>query len=286
MRARRYPARVYTEHLRIPVGPGYLHVERMGRGGPAVVLLHGFGSSAFQWRAVAPTLAARGLVVVSVDLLGYGESDRPLSAPTGPAAQAEYLELALTALRLGSASVLGQGLGALVGLLLAADDPKRVTRIGCLDPLDPDDLPGPAIRSMQRHSALAALSAKSLFGARPLLEPLVSEALAPEVPHAERLIARYLAPFAGDTGMADLLQLAGAVTLTDDERARLRGVGGPVHFWLGYREGERHAETVAAWEARLPAASISASETREPSGRLLSETAPAELLTALGAWLT
>ncbi len=286
MRARRYPARVYTEHLRIPVGPGYLHVERMGRGGPAVVLLHGFGSSAFQWRAVAPALAARGMVVVSVDLLGYGESDRPVGAPAGPAAQAEYLERALTALRLGSASVLGQGMGALVALLLAADDPKRVSRIGCLDPLDPDDLPGPAIRAMQRHSALAALTANSLFGARPLLEPLVSDALTPELPHTERLLARYLAPFAGSTGMAELLQLAGTVTLTDEERAHLSSVSGPVHFWLGYREGERHADTVAVWERRLPAATISASETLEPSGRFLSETAPAELITALGTWLT
>ena len=54
----RYPPHVYTEHLRIPVGSGALHVERVGRAGRAVVLLHGFGTCAFLWRAVAPQLAA------------------------------------------------------------------------------------------------------------------------------------------------------------------------------------------------------------------------------------
>ena len=44
---------MYTEHLRIPVGVGFLHVERTGRGGPPVILLHGYGTCTFLWRAIA-----------------------------------------------------------------------------------------------------------------------------------------------------------------------------------------------------------------------------------------
>ena len=47
---------MYTEHLRIPVGAGAQHIERVGRGGKPIVLLHGFGTSAFfvaESRAVA-----------------------------------------------------------------------------------------------------------------------------------------------------------------------------------------------------------------------------------------
>jgi pimeloyl-ACP methyl ester carboxylesterase len=61
---------MYTEHLRIPVGAGSLHVERVGRAGPAVVLLHGFGSCSFLWRAVAPRLADAGYTALAIDLLG------------------------------------------------------------------------------------------------------------------------------------------------------------------------------------------------------------------------
>jgi len=45
--------------FRVPVGPGAMHVERFGFGGTPVVLLHGFGTSAFLWRHVAPMLAVR-----------------------------------------------------------------------------------------------------------------------------------------------------------------------------------------------------------------------------------
>ena len=92
--------------FRVPVGPGTLHVERYGFGGPAVVLIHGFATSSFLWRRLGPMLAVEGHRVFAIDLLGYGESDRPFDAEYGIRAQAEYVDRALTALRLSSASVL------------------------------------------------------------------------------------------------------------------------------------------------------------------------------------
>lgn len=286
VRSRRYPARVYTEHLMIPVGPGRLHVARTGRGGPAVVLLHDFGASAFQWRAVAPVLANAGATVVAVDLLGFGESDRPVGSATGPGAQADYLERALTALRLGSVQIVGQGLGALVALLIAAAHPARVRQLGLIDPLDPDDLPGPAIRAMQRGSARAALTANTLFGARPLLEVLLAEGLPEDHPNADRLLARTLAPFVGSDGMAELLQLAGTVALDDWERQQLRQVTAPVHCWLGHGDGPRAGSTLPPWTRQLPTAPVTVGETGQPVGAWVGETAPAAIATAIGAWLT
>ena len=74
-----------------------MHVERFGFGGTPVVLLHGFGTSAFLWRHVAPMLAVRQMTAYAVDLFGYGESDRPFDADFGVRAQADYLDRALTA---------------------------------------------------------------------------------------------------------------------------------------------------------------------------------------------
>jgi pimeloyl-ACP methyl ester carboxylesterase len=286
----RYPAFVYTEHLRIPVGTGALHVERLGRGGPAVVLLHGFGSCSFLWRAIAPVLAGDGYTVVAVDLLGHGESDRPTDAPYSLGAQAEYVERALTAMRLGEVSVVGQDMGALVGLLLAAQHPSRVRRVALLEPLDPDDLPGPAIRSLQRNSALTALTAQSLFGARPLLATLLEGAVSSPDLLSDRLLARYLAPFVGSQGAAQLLQLASAVELSGDERHSLRDVQTDILLWCGVAgedpTDDEGARRTARWTQLLPAAQVQTVAALHRAGTLVAEDAPEALVSALRPWIT
>jgi pimeloyl-ACP methyl ester carboxylesterase len=52
-----------------------LRYVRAGQG-PAVVLVHGFGSSLATWKDVIPVLA-RGHEVVALDLPGFGFSDQP-----------------------------------------------------------------------------------------------------------------------------------------------------------------------------------------------------------------
>jgi len=70
-----------------------------GHGGTAVILLHGFGTCNFLWRAIAPTITAAGHTAYSVRSARPGQSDRPLDADFGIAAQAEYLDAAMTVLR-------------------------------------------------------------------------------------------------------------------------------------------------------------------------------------------
>lgn len=275
---------MYTEHLRIPVGAGSLHVERVGRAGPAVVLLHGFGSCSFLWRAVAPRLADAGYTALSIDLMGHGESDRPIDGSFGLGAQTEYVERALTALRLAQVTIVGQDMGALVGLLVAAQRPERSAKLALLEPLDPDDLPGPAIRSLQRTSALSALTANALFGARPLLEPFLRDAVADPAHMPDLLVARYLAPFVGSGGAAQLLQRASAVTITDDERQRLGDVRGDILLWTGARDADDDlAARIERWRGVLPFASVHPIAVR-PCGTLVAEDAPAALVAALLAW--
>lgn len=284
---------MYTEQLRIPVGVGALHAERLGRGGPVVVLLHGFGTCTFLWRAVAPTLAEAGCTVVSLDLLGFGESDRPANVDYALPAQAEYVERALTTLRLGAVSLVGQDTGALVALLLAARAPRRVTRLALLEPPAPDDLPGPAIRSLQRESARSALSANSLFGARPLLEPLLAAGVTDRDDMPERLVMRYLAPWVGTNGAAELLQLASAVSLTAEPgrpEPALDTVTGQLLLWCGSdappSRGDDAAARVGAWQRRLPRATVRPLVTTRPPGMLVAEDTPAALAAALRAWST
>lgn len=275
---------MYTEHLRIPVGAGSLHAERVGRGGHPIVLIHGFGTCAFLWRSVAPRLADAGYTAISFDLLGYGESDRPLDMPYGLAAQAEYVERALTALRLPAVTVVGQDIGGIVALLLAAQRTRRVARLALINPPDMLDLPGPEVRALQRTSARAALGANALFGALTLLDSLLRGGVAHPEHMSERLVARYLAPYVGSEGVGHLLQLASALELSEDEQPRAGDVRAPALIIRGERDAWTTDETIASVSAQLPGI---ATETRgmRDVGHLAAEDAPDELTALLRAWI-
>lgn len=286
-----YPCAVPVDHLRIPVGVGAVHVERHGRDGPALVLLHGFGTCTFLWRAIAPALAARGFVVAAIDLLGFGESDRPADVSYTPLAQARYVGEAMAALRLPPCTVVGQDLGALVALLLAAQAPSRVRRLALLEPLRPDELPGPAIRALQRTSVASALTARTLFGARPFLEPYLQQAVGSRAAMPERLVLRYLAPWIGTAGAAELLQMAAAVSRPDEygpPAADLSAMSTEVLLWCGGDTPPRSPadapSRIAGWRQLLPRARIAPLVTTRPPGMLVAEDTPQALTAALAAW--
>src|SRR5207237_5995524 len=120
--------------LRAPVGPGAMHVERYGHGGTAVILLHGFGTCNFLWRAIAPSITSAGHTAYSVDLLGHGQSDRPLDADFGIAAQAEYLDAAMTVLRVSRGVIVGVDLHVDVVMSLVADRAECVEKHVLINP--------------------------------------------------------------------------------------------------------------------------------------------------------
>uniref|UniRef100_A0A7N0THL0 AB hydrolase-1 domain-containing protein n=1 Tax=Kalanchoe fedtschenkoi TaxID=63787 RepID=A0A7N0THL0_KALFE len=56
---------------------GYsIRYQYSGAGGPALVLIHGFGANSEHWRKNIPALA-RSHRVYAIDLIGYGYSDKP-----------------------------------------------------------------------------------------------------------------------------------------------------------------------------------------------------------------
>lgn len=273
---------MYVEHLRIPVGPGSLHAERLGRGGPPVVLVHGFGTCTFLWRHVAPVLAQAGFTVLSVDLLGYGESDQPEDASYTPAAQAEYLARAVAALRLSEITVVGQDIGAIVALLLASNPRSRLKSAILVSPSDPDDLPGTPIRALQRASARVVLSANSLFGAKALLEPLLLDAVSDPASMPERLVARYLAPYVGPEGASQLLQRAGALEVQAAEREAMASLTSAVLIVEGAAGSPRPS---LSWASVLPLAPVTFERIADARS-LLPEEAPDALAALLRDWLS
>jgi 2-hydroxymuconate-semialdehyde hydrolase len=88
--------------------------------GPVVVLLHGFPQSSFVWRDLGPLLSSRFRVIVP-EMLGTGDSEKPVGVPLGIIAQAGYIDELLDGLGVERYAVIGHSVGGGVAQLLAMD---------------------------------------------------------------------------------------------------------------------------------------------------------------------
>jgi 3-oxoadipate enol-lactonase len=118
-----------------------LHHTRQGRSGPAVVLLHGLGSSGADWPEQQAVLEAR-YRVIAVDLPGHGASPLP-PGPLTVEGMAAAVAALLAELDEPPAHVLGLSLGACVALRLALGAPARVRSLTLVNPFARLQLAGP-----------------------------------------------------------------------------------------------------------------------------------------------
>jgi len=261
-----------ADHLRVPAGPGALHVARYGHGGRAVILLHGFATSGFLWRNVAATIAREGHTAYAVDLMGYGESDRPLDGDYSIAAQTEYLQHALASLRIPSAMLVGLGIGGGIALRFAVLHPARVERLTLVNSVAFDECPGRDVRMVQLGAARFAIRVtQGLLGAAPVLRRVLEESVARADAMPARLVARYLAPYVGSDGVAHLLTLARALHAADVEELDLSTLRMPTEIiW-----GEVDPWLDPGLPERLQAAIASSALVRLPDvGRFVPEEVP------------
>ena len=101
-----------------------------GEGLP-LVLLHGAGDNALDWRLVMPTLAATHRVYAP-DLPGSPDSARP-AAVYSPAFFERFVVTFVNSLGIARATYVGNSLGGLIALRLALSEPARVAALVLVD---------------------------------------------------------------------------------------------------------------------------------------------------------
>jgi pimeloyl-ACP methyl ester carboxylesterase len=117
---------------------------RVMGGGPPVLLVHGWLSSSRIWEQLAGRLAQR-FTVYTLDLTGFGESDKPLSG-YGVRNGSRLLYAFCAHFGLTRTNVVGHDLGGNMAVKLAADHPDLVGRLVLVaTPADENqiDLPTP-----------------------------------------------------------------------------------------------------------------------------------------------
>ncbi len=111
-----------------------IHYEAEGpAGGPVVVLVHGLGSRAEDWRNLAPYFAKAGFRVYMPDLFGYGRSDRPVDFSYSVRDQAGVVVAFMDALGLSQVNLGGWSMGGWIVQIVAARHPERVRRLMLFD---------------------------------------------------------------------------------------------------------------------------------------------------------
>jgi len=104
-----------------------IHYLTAGEGEP-VLLLHGWPTSSYLWRNIIEQLAKNRKVIVP-DLLGFGESDKPIDVKYTFNQHVDIIDAFLNALGVNRTDIVIHDLGGPVGLLWAVMYPDKVNKL-------------------------------------------------------------------------------------------------------------------------------------------------------------
>jgi len=130
-----------------------------GAGSP-VILLHGGLANSDYWGDQIPALVAAGHRVIAIDSRGHGRSSRD-ERPYTYELMASDVVAVMDALNIRRAAVVGWSDGAIIGLVMALKDPRRLTRVFAfaanMDPsgVKPDTLANPTFARFGAEAAQA-----------------------------------------------------------------------------------------------------------------------------------
>lgn len=122
-----------TEEATLPLDGGNIYVRQDGpRDAPALLLIHGSGSSTRTWDPMVPLLTASHRVI-RIDLLGHGRSDKPADGDYEIPRQGRRAAAALDRLGAQHAIVVGHSSGGYTATALAEHRPDVVTALALIN---------------------------------------------------------------------------------------------------------------------------------------------------------
>ncbi|MEX2161989.1 MAG: alpha/beta hydrolase [Anaerolineales bacterium] len=160
--------------------------------GTPVILIHGFSVPSFIWDPTFAGLPAAGFRVLRYDLFGRGYSDRPRLRYDKALFVRQLVEL-MDALELGQADLISLSMGGPIAAEFAFRFPKRVRKLGFIDPAGfPLNLPI-AIRLLYVPVlGEMLLGILGRFGVSALLDSMLSDFYDPTQEAVEYFAPRYL----------------------------------------------------------------------------------------------
>jgi pimeloyl-ACP methyl ester carboxylesterase len=116
--------------------------------GEVVLLVHGITTYSFIWRNVMPFLVNK-YDVIAVDLLGCGDSDKPLDRSYSLTAHAGYLREFINTIGISKVHFVGHDLGGGIGQILAVRQPDMLHDLTVINTVAHDFWPVQPIIAMR-----------------------------------------------------------------------------------------------------------------------------------------
>jgi pimeloyl-ACP methyl ester carboxylesterase len=175
-------------HDYVDVAGVRLHVRDTGPpNAPAIVLLHGFGSSLHTWDAWARILAADHRVI-RLDLPGAGLSGLDPKGDYSDTRTLQILEALLDRLGVAQATVVGNSLGGRLAWKFAATRPQRVDHLILVSP---DGFASPGFEYGKAPEISASLKLMEYFLPKSLLKMSLAPAYGEPSRLSEPVLDRY-----------------------------------------------------------------------------------------------
>ena len=267
------------EKSRISIREGEIAYVYQGKGEP-ILLLHGIPTSLYLWRHVT-SLLAQDFAVYALDLLGYGDSAKPLKADLSVRAQAEYVAEVIVKLGLTHVTAVGHDIGGGVVQLLALNRPELVRRLVLVDSVAYDSWPVPEIDRLKDPAwdqIMETLDLRKGF----------RKALQRGVFHQERvtdtLVEEYIRPFDGLEGRRAYLRSARALNNRDIliRAAEIERLPFPVLILWGEADDYQDVKYGQRLADRLPSARLAI---LKEAGHFLPEDQPEEIARLVRAFI-
>jgi pimeloyl-ACP methyl ester carboxylesterase len=225
------------------------------------VLLHGAGDSAATWAQVAPKLAGERRLIIP-DLAGHGQS-APAAGPIDVGMVVEGVEAVIEQLAPGEpVTLVGNSLGAWVGLLVAHRHPERVAAVVCVNGgAITGDNDGARVLPKDREEAREAVRQTRDAASAPVPD-IVLDAIVREAQHGA--LGRFAATAATMPGWV----LDG----------KLGEIQSPVHLIWGLSDQVMPLDYARRMQTELPAATLT---TLDACGHVPQVECPARFVAAL-----
>jgi pimeloyl-ACP methyl ester carboxylesterase len=127
---------------------------RRAGSGPPLVLLHGIPTSSRLWDLVAPDLVS-DYDVIAPDMVGFGESEKPLDRDVSISAQAGYLAELLDVLGLDSVVLVGHDIGGGAAQVFAVEHGGRLDGLCLIDSVSFDSWPIAPMKALRAAAPVA-----------------------------------------------------------------------------------------------------------------------------------
>jgi 2-hydroxymuconate-semialdehyde hydrolase len=250
----------------------YLH---SGSGEP-VLLVHGITTYSFIWRRIIPSLAA-DYEVLAIDLLGCGDSDKPLTVPCGIKDQAEWLREFAASLGIRKFHFVGHDLGGGMGQILAVRFPSLLYDLTMINTVGYDYWPVQPIIAMRTPVFRQFLIAAMDIGAFGLI---VKRGLYHKERFTPELMDLFMKPMLKPGGRRAFLHFAKCLNNQDlmDIEKELRELAVPVLIIRGDADPYLRAEISEKLHREIPGSVL----IRIPTGgHFIQEDEPEQLVQAM-----